>query len=130
MHIQLSHEVGQKSRGLLQTADRKVRLIFPHSQKTQVEENSSFGQFSKNSAQKSPEIWVFRLILLYGTFTSEFLDVRVCWTVLYPQGEYVGLSYILKALFTNNRGGCKTVQHCLTYSNIILTSKNSDVNVP
>ena len=65
-----------------------------------------------------------------GTFTSEFLDVRVCWTVLYPQGEYVGLSYILKALFTNNRGGCKTVQHCLTYSNIILTSKNSDVNVP
>ena len=66
----------------------------------------------------------------YGTFTSEFLDVRVCWTVLYPQGEYVGLSYILKALFTNNRGGCKTVQHCLTYSNIILTSKNSDVNVP
>ena len=66
----------------------------------------------------------------YGTFTSEFLDVRVCWTVLYPQAEYVGLSYILKALFTNNRGGCKTVQHCLTYSNIILTSKNSDVNVP
>ena len=67
---------------------------------------------------------------LNGTFTSEFLDVRVCWTVLHPQGEYVGLSYILKALFTNNRGGCKTVQHCLTYSNIILTSKNSDVNVP
>ena len=70
------------------------------------------------------------LLLGNGTFTSEFLDVRVCWTVLYPQGEYVGLSYILKALFTNNRGGCKTVQHCLTYSNIILTSKNSDVNVP
>ena len=66
----------------------------------------------------------------YVTFTSEFLDVRVCWTVLYPQGEYVGLSYILKALFTNNRGGCKTVQHSLTYSNIILTSKNADVNVP
>ena len=59
----------------------------------------------------------------YGTFTSEFLDVRVCWTVLYPQGEYVGLSYILKALFTNNRGGYKTVQHCLTYSNIILTKE-------
>ena len=75
-------------------------------------------------------LWGKKVAIANGTFISEFLDVRLCWTVLYPQGEYVGLSYNLKALFTNNRGGCETVQHCLTYNNVILTSKKSDVNVP